>query len=770
MNENTKQVYCSLDIETSGFDPVKNEVLEVGLAFFIVEDGHLVITKEWTRVFKANLPVPATILGLTGITQQELDSASPFTDYKEELQELLKDATIVGHNVIFDITFLEGQGIQFSGKVIDTLDMVQFLLPTHHSYNLENLTHTFGISHKDAHRALADAKASLLVLEKLLGIFNSFPKTLKNELQKLSEEGNFLFAELLSQKIEPVTFFKKNIPLKIQPAKQSLKADHIYNFSLGTDVAKSMISAANQSKEKFLFVLPKTSQVMDFWEKGYAEAVFSEDFLFSEEKFEAMLKASSHTPEEIRFLMKVLVWKQVNWQHEYLLDLNLSFFGGQFKSLITGSSFDDKSSTKVISTDIYTFQQFAEKGRFSDRTLVVIGLNALEQAASSVLGAKASWGYINFLLKSFYNPELQTGLVKYKEIVEQALLKSDLFFGLVNGLLIGDEQFLYVTVNAESLLETNMQKVKQSAANFAEYLQGVAKELSSDDLGQFAASLLTFFEPDPEQVRWIELAEARCVFYSTPIDISKTVQKQIAQFKKVMFADSIQNTKIVNYFQSRLGIQDFESVNLDNSEAGVVQQDLFVTTKDTSPSISCTVSSKALEFKDVINLLNKDALPAAVLFGSTLRVKDFHEQYYQKLKEHAFLVTQNNSGGSNKMLHNFSIHENSLLLATGKFVLKHLGSGVGLSPVTSLPVKTLIIGSLPFDQYTHPYQQAVASRFANPFEEYSLPKALYNLQCILEFFYTKELESIYIADNKLSKEYGKVFYEYLEDIKTLKIQ
>jgi len=31
--ETAKKTYCSLDIETSGFDPLKNEVLEVGLVF-----------------------------------------------------------------------------------------------------------------------------------------------------------------------------------------------------------------------------------------------------------------------------------------------------------------------------------------------------------------------------------------------------------------------------------------------------------------------------------------------------------------------------------------------------------------------------------------------------------------------------------------------------------------------------------------------------------------------------------------------------------------
>ena len=33
------KIYCSLDIETSGFDPLKNEVLEIGFVFFVEDRG-----------------------------------------------------------------------------------------------------------------------------------------------------------------------------------------------------------------------------------------------------------------------------------------------------------------------------------------------------------------------------------------------------------------------------------------------------------------------------------------------------------------------------------------------------------------------------------------------------------------------------------------------------------------------------------------------------------------------------------------------------------
>src|SRR3989344_4719041 len=223
--ENKK--YCSLDIETSGFDPVKDEILEIGFAFFEIgksdksdesEVGSRIkITNEYSKVFKPEREVSETILALTGITNEELKGAPKFSEHLEEIQNKLKDAVLVGHNIGFDIKFLQGLGVKFSGTSIDTLDLVQFILPTHPSYNLENLMHYFGVPHIEAHRALADAKATLLVLEGLLKAYGGFPDSLKTEIKQIAESGKFPWLALLEgeMKILPARPIKK--PAKVVP-------------------------------------------------------------------------------------------------------------------------------------------------------------------------------------------------------------------------------------------------------------------------------------------------------------------------------------------------------------------------------------------------------------------------------------------------------------------------------------------------------------------------------------------------------------------------
>ena len=763
MIKSPSKLYCSLDIETSGFDPLKNEILEVGFVLFEFVKGKVKIKEEYTRVFKPGKEVPANILGLTGITQEELDGADLFADHKEELQDKLKDAVIVGHNVIFDIRFLEASGIKFSGEVVDTLDLVQFLLPTHHSYNLENLMHYFGVDHKDAHRALADAKACLVVLEKLLEKFGGFEEKLREEIIGISAAQNFSWTELL----------KQNIPVKAKSAKKAtaavkkdfqlsnfeLEDKAIYDFPAGTDCADYLVRQLLEQKKKILLVVPKNNQVIKLWNSDFVEAVFPPDLLFNEEKFLALKNKINPTPDEAKFTLKVLVWQATNWQAECVFDLNLSFFGGQFKSYITGGELKENKTAPVVCCSLEALAPLAELGLYKNRQAIIVGLNEFESYISSSLSVKASWTYITYLLKTFYNPEVEAGNVKVKDVVVAALAKADLFFGLVNMMLKSDQQFQYFKIDDNSLQSEALQKIQAAAHNFADLLIEANLNLESDAIAKFAENLNNFFAAEENQVKWIELSETRCVLQSAPIDISGAVKNLLGNFLHVSFADGLGSAKLLNYFMARLGLHEFAPVKVAIEPVLVFgQRELFAAEPK---AVNCQFSAQIATDADLGKILAESGFPSAILFGNATQVRDFYDGHYKELQKTAFLVSQNSSGGSNKMFHNFSIHNNSLLLITGRAILKHLSSSSSINPVEHVAVKTLIIGHLPFEVFTHPYQEAVAARFGNAFEDYSLPRAIYNFHALLEFFNTPALEQIYIFDPKLGKNYGEAFKEYL---------
>jgi hypothetical protein len=172
---------------------------------------------------------------------------------------------------------------------------------------------------------------------------------------------------------------------------------------------------------------------------------------------------------------------------------------------------------------------------------------------------------------------------------------------------------------------------------------------------------------------------------------------------------------------------------------------------------------------DLAQLLKSSVLPAAVLFSSVSQVRDFYNDFYEELQQNAHILANTHTGGSNKLFHNFSINPDSIMMVTGRFILKFLGNTSSQDPVRHLPVKTLIVCHLPFEQFTHPYQEALTAGFANAFLDYSLPKAVYNLHRILNFFSTPDLKDVYLWDAKLAKPYAESIREYLEGLGEVKV-
>lgn len=760
-----KTIYCSLDIETSGFDPLKHEILEVGFILFKIEDLRFKILEEWTQVFKPSKEVSPQVFALTGITQEELNSAPKFSEFHEFLQGKLGSAIIVGHNIVFDIKFLETFGIKFSGQTIDTLDLAQWLLPTHHSYNLENLMHTFGISHKDAHRALADAQATLKLLQKLLGVFAGFPKELQSQIKSLIKPHGFTWQDFFEAKISPV-----NLPAKISSkiiGKYNsfvINPGKIYNFNFGENYIESVASSLRNKGVNCLLVVPKAQQALDLYRMGLAdETVFNSDISFDEKKFKTFLNKENLTPEELKFLLKVLVWKNTNWQTKTVLDLNFSFFGGQFKNLICGKILKESKAAKLVVTDQKNFLQSSTATKKQTREVVICGLNELEQAITEDLGTKTSWGYLIYLLKSFYNPELNLGKEEYKENILEGLAAADLFFGLVSALLKSQtEGFEYFKISEETENNEKFIKIMHAAEHLSDKLDSINQVLKSEQLNNFKENLQKFFADQPNRVRWVELAETRCALVSMPIQLAPLFSKVLKNTKRIALADALGPQVLFNYFIHRFGLENFE-LETAKAEKKTKQGDLFDLVRSFSGKKTKLVfhfeprTATADEITDLI--LNKKSLPGAVLFSSSLQVRDYYEQNFEKLKEQAAILAQSATGGGNKLLRNFGISKKSLLLATDKFILKQLNNSNQVDPVQSLQVNTLILNRLPFEQFSHPYQEAVSKSFSNPFMEFALPKALLNFVNILKFFYSSDLKEFYIFDPKLAKEYASCFLD-----------
>ena len=187
----------AIDIETTGLSPDRDVIIEIGAVKF---KGHRV-EAEWSTLINPGRHIPEFITGLTGISDVEVRNAPRLMDIAPDLEAFAEDAPVVGHNIRFDLSFLQKVGLFEYNEVIDTYELASVLMPTASRYNLGSLGKQLGILLPATHRALDDAKVTMAAFNRLLEMARELPLDLVDEIVRLSEplawDAAWVFHELL---------------------------------------------------------------------------------------------------------------------------------------------------------------------------------------------------------------------------------------------------------------------------------------------------------------------------------------------------------------------------------------------------------------------------------------------------------------------------------------------------------------------------------------------------------------------------------------------
>ena len=161
--------YTVLDIETGGLDPISDPIIEIGAVK--VRSGRIV--DRMACLIHTEVKLPEVIVKLTSLTNEILDEKG--VSLREGLEKYLDFSggdVIIGHNVVFDIDFInekcvqEGLG-QYDPRFIDTLTLARKRLSSLGKYKLTDLIEAFKLGGKQCHRALNDASLEHEVFIKL---------------------------------------------------------------------------------------------------------------------------------------------------------------------------------------------------------------------------------------------------------------------------------------------------------------------------------------------------------------------------------------------------------------------------------------------------------------------------------------------------------------------------------------------------------------------------------------------------------------------------
>lgn len=169
-----------IDIETTGFNPETQEIIEIGCVIVrqnqgvpgeIIEEFELKIKPE-----KLENADPEA-LSINGYNEAEWLFASNLEQAMTVFAEKTKDCIFVAHNAAFDWSFIAKafaithiENKMFYAKI----DTISFALAKLHNdstitrYSLGSLCEHFGITNDRAHTALADTRATVEIYRKLI--------------------------------------------------------------------------------------------------------------------------------------------------------------------------------------------------------------------------------------------------------------------------------------------------------------------------------------------------------------------------------------------------------------------------------------------------------------------------------------------------------------------------------------------------------------------------------------------------------------------------
>lgn len=165
--------FVVLDVETTGLDPAAgHDVIEIGAQKIHGRD----VVGEFVSLVKPSRPLPADVIAFhaqNGITQALLEAEGKDPDaVVPELVGFIGPAVIVGHNVNFDLGFIN-EHLKRLGRptlpnqYIDTLEIAKrYLLLA--SYKLSNVAAFLQVPQPSAHRALVDVVTTREVFYKLI--------------------------------------------------------------------------------------------------------------------------------------------------------------------------------------------------------------------------------------------------------------------------------------------------------------------------------------------------------------------------------------------------------------------------------------------------------------------------------------------------------------------------------------------------------------------------------------------------------------------------
>jgi len=237
-NLNLDDEYIVFDIETTGLNSHKDDIIEIGA----VKIRNRKVVDSFSTFVHTDKNLPAKIIELTSITDDMLVGQPDITTALTEFLSFVgENGVLVAHNANFDVSFIKDKAkfnlnMEYDSPVIDTLELSKALMKEVKNHKLNTLTKKLGIKLENHHRAVDDANATAQLF---ISLFNMLGE---REIYDVGSINEVLIDEIdiIKQSSYHVLILVKNyVGLKL--LYQMVSESHLKNFYKKPRLLKSSL-------------------------------------------------------------------------------------------------------------------------------------------------------------------------------------------------------------------------------------------------------------------------------------------------------------------------------------------------------------------------------------------------------------------------------------------------------------------------------------------------------------------------------------------------
>ena len=227
------QEYVIFDVETTGLSSVYDTIIEIGAVK--MKDG--VVIDRFDKFINPHHLLSDTTINLTSITDEMVQNADDENIVIRQFQEFYQDLPLCGHNVQFDIGFLNAALRRCNmdiirQPVVDTLEVSRLLHPEQTRHTLDSLAKKYNVVLEHHHRANQDAEATGYLMFKLLDAFY--------------------------ERFQEANLGKMNDYAKFGQVYKRAKPNHMTVLAINKVGLKNMYKLVSLASTKYFYRLPRT--------------------------------------------------------------------------------------------------------------------------------------------------------------------------------------------------------------------------------------------------------------------------------------------------------------------------------------------------------------------------------------------------------------------------------------------------------------------------------------------------------------------------------